>query len=262
MEILNLVDNNKVNSLNADTLSKFAQCVTNFCKGYKNTKILNTNIRGVNANIDLLSATLNAINITFDYIVLTETRQLDNPDLSLIPGYRTFYNNSSINQNDGVVILVNEDITPCVTVVKIHDFSFLRVVSENVSVTGIYKLPSYNTINFIDALSEYITQYCSSNTEVLAGDINIDISDKNLLNPIAISYLNVLSSAGFTSYVTDCTRICGNSRSCIDHIFVRTKIPDSQMQSVICHHKITDHSPVLLQINHYKHENPQKNCDK
>lgn len=69
---------------------------------------------------------------------------------------------------------------------------------EAFGVTGIYRSPNFGTpLSFIDICDEYIKLHCMLHTEIIIGDVNIDISKKaqNLINKE--SYLNMLTSNGF-----------------------------------------------------------------
>lgn len=59
----------------------------------------------------------------------------------------------------------------------------------SLSINAMYRSPSADSVEFINSLDKYLNN-CKSFTEVLIGDLNIDIlKDDN--------YLNVISSQGF-----------------------------------------------------------------
>ncbi|KAG5874446.1 hypothetical protein JTB14_008525 [Gonioctena quinquepunctata] len=73
------------------------------------------------------------------------------------------------------------------------------------------------------------------------------MADDDLLTD---NYLNVLSMYGFQSHVTDYTRVFGDSKSCIDHIFViKDQKQFFEYKSLVCNLNITDHRSTILQIN-------------
>ena len=92
--------------------------------------------------------------------------------------------------------------------------------------------------------------------EIFTGDININILDEE--NPVTNSYLNILVSLGFKYFINKPTRIQNNSESCIDHIFIKSKINLlKSLNFFVFKEKITDHLPVSCDIS-LIFENSQK----
>ena len=67
--------------------------------------IMHVNIRSLNKNVNNLHLLLEELKVKPDIIVCTETRKLNNVKYYSIPNYNIEFNNSTINQNDGTVML-------------------------------------------------------------------------------------------------------------------------------------------------------------
>jgi len=191
-----------------------------------NYRILSLNIRGINANLNELIVFLTELNLNIDIIVLSETRQLECETCVSLPNYKTFYNFSKFNQNDGVVVFVKDSISAVADIVTVNNFVFFRLsctnylFNQNISITALYKPPSFNSLDFLDLLDEYIVNYCNCDLEIITGDININIDTHKLPEHIATTYLNTLYRHGFISCINEPTRISNNSTSCIDHFLL------------------------------------------
>ncbi|KAG5899655.1 hypothetical protein JTB14_036027 [Gonioctena quinquepunctata] len=85
----------------------------------------------------------------------------------------------------------------------------------------------------------------NSDYTIFVGDINIDIAKDDSLS---IEYSNVLLGQGFISAINDYTRCSNNSKTCIDHIFVKTNHDIELLLPIIVKTNLTDHYSLLLQI--------------
>ena len=72
----------------------------------KNNLILSVNIRRLNANFVKLEVFVDSLKTKPSIIICTETWNLEYFQLYQLSGYKIFYNESKINQNDGVVIYI------------------------------------------------------------------------------------------------------------------------------------------------------------
>lgn len=90
---------------------------------------------------------------------------------------------------------------------------------------------------------------------VIVGDININIQDSG--DDGVNDYLDLLAEESYIPAIYGCARPNQfGIGSCIDHIFVKTKLPLKCFNSMIWKVNITDHYPVLLTV-----ENPQGKSD-
>lgn len=72
--------------------------------------ILNVNIRSLNANIDNLKVFIERLKYKPHVIVCSESWNIKHPDYFNFNNYEAHYNNSLINQADGVVIFVDKSL--------------------------------------------------------------------------------------------------------------------------------------------------------
>ena len=69
-------------------------------------KLIHTNIRSLSKNFEELESVLHKLHHEFEIIVLTECWNLQDKNLFELEGYKIHYNNSRLNQNDGVVMYI------------------------------------------------------------------------------------------------------------------------------------------------------------
>jgi len=236
----------------ADNFSDFNKLVANYSQNILGCNILNTNIRSVLKNVDELEVFIEALDFKLQIIILTETWGLEIANEIYIPGYKTYYNNSKINKSDGVMLLVSNELECNIEVIKHNNFSFIRlnttICGKTIGIGAIYRSPRYDPYQFFDNLQYYLTAHCNSAIEVITGDMNIDIL-KEYPNDVIDQYLNILCEAGFQSYINKFTREVNNSKSCLDHVFVRSNLKNENILSIVSRSNISDHHPVYIQLN-------------
>lgn len=216
--------------------------------------ILHLNISSVRRNFDSLVAFLEAYDLNFfDIIALTECFQLDSYSEFSLNGYNTYYNNGSINKNDGVLTFVRSGLNH---EVKSHTLQSTKILvsrlildvnSVKYGLTIVYRSPSTNKNNFINDFEYYFkNDITEKNIEVVVGDINFDLLDNQ--DPLVVTYYSMLTSNGFKSYVNNVTR--EKTKSCLDHVFVKMnlKLNNISTFSYIIKTDITDHYPISLNI--------------
>lgn len=218
--------------------------------------IFHLNIRSVKKNFDELLVLLQSYKLTYcDVIILSECFQITSLEHFNIPGYLTYYNNADYNKNDGVLIFIKSYINANISHKKLPkskaSLSKITLKIKNISfgITTLYKPPPIPEQLFIEDIINYFSDSLNSNIEVFVGDININISNKTDKN--VNDYLSMLGQFGFVPYIGSPTRITIDSKSCIDHIFVRKKLKSNSLyfKSFIIEAHITDHFPVMLNID-------------
>lgn len=223
-------------------------------------KIMHLNIRSVNKNLDNLLTFIESYELqNFDIIALSETFQLLSTNNCNIPGYQLFYNEAKYNKNDGVILLVKNNIQVNFSCTQLpnSEVTVGRLIFERNDIlfgmTAIYKPPPIPQRIFIDDLHSFLESSANCTIEILLGDININILNNNDNN--VANYLSILSSLGFQYYIKSITRSLTNS--CLDHIFVKQKIKSNNLfiKSCILEEDITDHSPVMLFIGQKEKNN-------
>nr|CAH7738545.1 unnamed protein product [Callosobruchus chinensis] len=209
--------------------------------------IFHSNIRSISKNLDELLILLHDLEANFHCIVLTETFQIYNTEIYNIPGYDLIYNRGGINKNDGVIIYVKSDLQYSYEIHQIQDIGvvnmLIKYVDKTFNIIALYRSPSTSVDEFTHHLNIFLKQKANSDINVIVGDINIDILSDSV---ISNNYLNVMSENNYISMINDYTRVEGTSRSCIDHIFVKTKESLSKFSPILLKYKITDHYPTIL----------------
>lgn len=231
--------------------------------------IFHGNIRSLKKNMDEFSIVLNELKYNFHCIVLTETWNLYDLQLFNIPGYDLIYNEGHINQNDGVVIYIKNESNYFYNIITINEIKVIQLTTsysnKSIQILAIYRSPSLCPFSFNLGLSNFLKS-CKKQYDIniLIGDINIDILQDT---DYSHEYLNILHEEGFKSMINDFTRVEHGSKSCIDHIFLKTNISLDSFLPVIIHAGITDHYYTILQYlsvpeiekseannnNHYKY---------
>lgn len=204
--------------------------------------LLHVNIRSLNRNFDSLILYLESLCSDFDVIVLSETNVLNHKYDFNIAGYEVFYNESKNNKCDGSLIYCKSSVVGVSKVIQIDNHKFLRGVISH------YRSPSISPNNYTLALSDLFcnNHFKGCDIELFVGDININLLDTQSL--IVNEYLNCLSSHGYLSKVNKPTRTTSYSKTCIDHIFMKSKKRyDNNL--IILNSSITDHHALLFNID-------------
>lgn len=220
---------------------------------FNNFKILNANIRSIGKNIENLEVFLSNFDVPFECIVLTETWKIDNINFFHLDDYDIIYNNGSFNQNDGVMIYIKNDLNYNYEIQKINNTAVInlniKILNYKINVIAIYKSPAINSKEFTSDLHQYLkTLKNKSDYKVILGDLNIDIMKDN---EISSEYLNTMCEYQYKSVINRYTRIVDDSKSCIDHIFLKTKktlADENILPFVIETQCVSEHFPVILQI--------------
>ena len=197
-----------------------------------------------------------------DILILGETRNHFTPDQFNIPGFTTFFNNSTLNQNDGLLLFINNKLNINIehTVLPLSKvtLSEIRFKINNISfnVVTTYRSPSTSETNFVQDLEIFLSRLKSENFTIFLGDININILSPGL--DIANRYLATLMSLGFKSYINAFTRVTTETKSCIDHIFVKQNLNNTNLNlySAVINNNTTDHYPIYLQISNNEQNKP------
>lgn len=213
--------------------------------------IFHNNIRSINKNFDEMSVLLAELNYNFDCIIFTETWQVSDPRFFTIPGYSMFYNEGEINKNDGVIMYIKDIYNYNIKIVNIGEIKIIQanipIQDNTVIVSAIYRPPITCAYEFNSNLQKYLftLSKIKLNYHFLVGDINIDIKSNT---DICQNYLNIMGEEGFRSLINSYTRIHHDSKTCIDHIFLRGSSHDI-CSSYIIKSQITDHFPIIARLN-------------
>lgn len=217
-------------------------------------RVFHNNIRSVARNIDELMVFLNAINIEYDIIILTEVWEIPSVCLYDIEGYHLYYNEGDINRSDGVLVYARTSISEvCKKIYIMQEINvkileiFFSYCDKTFSVSAVYKSPTICCREFIFYLDGYLSHKKKCDCELIVGDLNINILDDS---ESSVQYLNVLSEYGFVSCINEFTRVTDRGGSCIDHIFLKSRLfCEDDINALVYEHQITDHFPIALHLS-------------
>ena len=127
----------------------------------KNDLILHVNIRSLNANISKLQILIENLIIKPSIIVCTESWVLENYNSFALPDYDIYYNNSKINQNDGVMIYLSK-YTNYDT--EILDYDRIRILNSTIKlnngnsleISAIYRSHNISKTEFTYDLNKFL----------------------------------------------------------------------------------------------------------
>lgn len=211
-----------------------------------NTKIMHQNIRSINKNFDELLIQLHHINVDFDIIILTECWLSNNYTPKILKNYTSHNSTIFDNQNDGIVVYTKNNQNFTVTELEIQHASCTQIKYNNDTVIlAIYRSPSIHNITpFLSSLSYILSNLSNTKHIIIIGDLNINILPNNQ-HPQSQDYINMLEFHGLVSTVNSPTRTTNGSKSCIDHIMVKSKKPS---KSIVYQSTITDHYSTIFAI--------------
>lgn len=213
-----------------------------------NLKIIHMNIRSISKHFDELMVFLGQFRERFDIIVLTETFVVGDVNLYTMHNYNMIYNHGLVNRNDGVIVYVSKTLSYNYSIIDFTDIKLIRLEFsygvKKFCLSALYRLHHTCVDVFSEELNHYLGSIKDYDYSILMGDLNINILSNN---DFVDHYLNVLSEWNYISYINDFTRVDGDTRSCIDHIFIRTT-KETQIQPIIFRTDITDHYPVMAHI--------------
>ena len=153
--LINEIDNENITQ---KSLNNFDELRKELTHDHETLNIIHTNIRSIHKNFDNFCTSLDTNQQKFDVIILTETRNLINSKLFEIPGYNIIFIHSYLNQNDGVVLYIKNNINYTHEVAHIGNFKAIEInarFKEKVdNITALYILHQVNKDVFFDNLSK------------------------------------------------------------------------------------------------------------
>ena len=96
------------------------------------------------------------------------------------------------------------------------------------------------------SLSAFNLEFCSvlsrfSNNCIVMGDFNVDICSDYRFSSVC-DLVDKFSAEGYNSLIDIPTRVTRNSSTCIDHIYVKTLLPN---KSGVTKTSVSDHYPIF-----------------
>lgn len=212
----------------------------------QNLNIFILNVRSVRQNFDNTLSLIEATKVNYDVVVLTEVWIKEHEtDLYHIPNYYSMLCASKTSSAGGVLVFYSEKLN----VIKAN--AICRVNSETVKivikidkrkmidVNAVYRSPNKKFSDPRLFIQDELSVICDKSSKdvtdiIFCGDINInligDCNEKNK-NKIRHDYLKALTELGLEQVLDDVTRL--ESKSCIDHIFMKTNQIKDQKVEVI-----------------------------
>lgn len=222
-----------------------------YIRGGSSLKILHLNIRSYYKNFDSFLVFLEGIKTKLDIIVLSEAWIDSDKKITLLQGYNHYCTTENWNRNDGLVIYVKLEISAECTEITLGQASGLvldfNLRGRHYNLVSTYRSPSMDIKSFLTDLADLYRTATNNTTCIFAGDINIDIH-ANANNNEKDQYLDILYSAGLIMCIDKYTRVTDNTKTCLDHIFIKHN-DYSDVSSAILQTDITDHYIVTVKIN-------------
>jgi len=211
------------------------------------------NICSIQKHFDELCIILDNIETKFEVIILTaawlglEGISINNFQMN---GYTVHASERNKNKNDKVVIYLKNTLhVISVSEINIQNITTLEIVFKKSKIDfltyPLYRSPNSNVDSALNELNNtilYRSTLITAKYKIILSDINID-----LLKPSKIKedYSLMMVQFGFLPLIKNNTR--PTSKTCIDHIFLKTKSYNNLLPIVI-HTNITDHYPTTLSI--------------
>lgn len=190
---------------------------------------------------------LSRIDSTQDVIILTECWLSCNPNIPAIEGYDHYLSSTTINQNDGIVVFVRNEINDViVTQPTVMDANCILIrIGSDTGILAIYRTPSIRDItNFLNSIDLILTNNSSLRNIVVVGDINIDIAEGNI-DSNATVYLNLMASHG----LLPAHILPTHGKTTLDHIILKTKF---KATTLVLESTVTDHYAVMLALSNIR----------
>lgn len=213
--------------------------------------IMHVNVRSLNANYTKLNILVKGLRVKPYIIVCSETWNMLNCQHYAINGYKLYYNNSNINQNDGVVVYIRENVSEITEIIEIGRLKLLntRITLNNNStleISALYRCHDIACLEFIANLKTYTNIKRNVKNHLIIGDFNINIMKED---EISQELLNNMLEKGFLPGFVNTTRPneSGEKGTCIDNIYIKTKTLDTKTSKLAI--PFTDHYPLFIKLN-------------
>ena len=205
------------------------------CKYYDNLSNLNIcrklsiihfNARSIPKNFDSITDYLLYLKINFMIIVITESwLTTSNKHLFNIPNYSSEHIVRNNKRGGGVSIFINNNIkyklidNLSLSVNDAYDMITISFIYEHINylLSGIYKAPIFNIIEFIDIIYNTFNRHLNKSL-ILTGDFNININNHNSHTSTKF-FIDTLYSLNLIATITKSTHITNQTNSIIDNIY-------------------------------------------
>lgn len=213
--------------------------------------IVYLNIRSISANFAKLQIFIETLKTKPLCIVCVETWNIEHENFFVLPGYKMYYNNSVINQNDGVVTYFLDEVIEETEIVSIDHLKILntkiRMKDGNFSeISALYRSHDISKTEFIKSINNFLFNKRFKKNHFIIGDFNIDLLKLDLLSQ---EFLNNFLEHGYIPGYTMITRPATNNTdgTCIDNVFYRSEKLTTKNYTYT--NSITDHFILITKIN-------------
>jgi Reverse transcriptase (RNA-dependent DNA polymerase) len=216
-------------------------------KSVQGLSILHLNIRSINKHWDELKVVLQNLVGRFDILVLSEISVNNVDDYYNFEGYKSYSKTRQNQAGGGILLFVKDDVVFEKLESNHNSFeSISGILTTNkdvkISLLVIYRPPSKSKKSFVEELDETICGIKNQNV-ILIGDTNLNLLDAG--DKVVNDYEGLMAAYGFFKCINDVTREERRAdkvvRSCLDHIFVRSRLKEIQIRSAVYTTKISDH---------------------
>jgi hypothetical protein len=214
----------------------------------ENLLILHLNVRSLNMNFEKLELFVANLSVKPDVLICSETWLLSCFTFFAMKNYDCYYNHSSINRADGVVMYVKKSLQSTSTIEVIGNLKIVATTiklknNKSIKISGVYRCHDANKEIFIKQISDYIDNYNHGKNHIIAGDFNINLQDTDAISNLFIS---TFLDGGYLPYFNGITRPSESGGSCIDNFFIKTNYDD--IKSFTYTNVFTDHYPMFISL--------------
>ncbi|KAI5635933.1 reverse transcriptase (RNA-dependent DNA polymerase) domain-containing protein [Phthorimaea operculella] len=217
-------------------------------KSNSNFTMLHVNIRSIIKNFAKVEQIVNLTNQRIDVIILTEVGISDSlSNLFCLGGYNMHTNLRKHQKGGGIIMYVRKNHkftikSKATTHLECTISEIITQAGYHVNLCALYRPPGLNKKSFLTEFKTILSN-CHTQDMIVLGDTNINTQSTECIRD---HYLNTMYEHGFACGISDFTRIeklkDTVTKSCIDHIFVRSRLQDvycAALGTVLADHRLT-----------------------
>lgn len=210
--------------------------------------ILHLNVRGLNSNFGNLELFIEKLSMKPDIIVCSENWSLPCYTLFMIKDNDCYYNHSTVNKADGVVIYIKKSLNSSVVIAVVGNLKIISVSVELknnnvIKVSGVYRCHDVGKEVFIDTMLSYLDDYSHGINHAVIGDFNINLLS---LDKSSNDFLTNFLDHVYIPYFDGVARLSAFGGSCIDNCYIKSSI--SQIKSFTYTNVFTDRYPIFVRF--------------
>ena len=116
-----------------------------------------------------------------------------------ISGYKIFYNNSRINQNDGVVMYIHNNLIETTEVTEINKLKIINSIitidnNKQILISALYKCHSLKKTEFWTYFKELLKINRKFKNNLIISDFNIDMNSNEIIDQ---EFFQILLEKGY-----------------------------------------------------------------